>query len=244
MLTFLVDLAGGTMTTIGYIFLDVNRESLVPMVQQRQAMETYAGALGLSCDEILVEQAYSPMVPLMERDEGKMLLDNVQDGDTILVMRAEWIFCSAKTALLLLDVLKRKGVSLFCLDLDGNVSRPTERKLVVSEGIASLVYKVCQALSLGESGDHSAAIRAGKARQKKDGKYLGGPVPFGWKVDEYGRLRQDSEQQELVGEMFRLKDDRWSYRDIARKLQEEHGLKLSHEGVRRILLKNKNNKKK
>lgn len=97
------------MTTIGYIFLDVNREALVPMVQQRQAMEQYAGALGLSCDEILVEQAYSPVVPMVERGEGKMLLDNVQNGDIILVMRAEWVFGSAKAALLLLDLLKGKG---------------------------------------------------------------------------------------------------------------------------------------
>lgn len=105
------------------------------------------------------------------------------------------------------------------------------------------MYKICQALSLGESGEHSAAIRAGKARQKKEGKYLGGPVPFGWQVDEDGRLREDAEQQKLVEKMSRLKHDRWSYRDIARKLREEHGLKLSHEGIRRILLKNERKNK-
>ncbi|MBU1140694.1 MAG: recombinase family protein [Proteobacteria bacterium] len=232
------------MTTIGYVFLDVTRDALVPLMQQRQVIEEYAGGLGLSCDELLVEQSYSSTVPLLERDEGKRLLNNVQEGDTILVMKAEWVLGSPKAALGLLDILKRKGVALFCLDLDGNISRQTERKLIVSEGIAPLVYKLCQALSLGESGDHGAAIRAAKALKKKEGKYMGGPIPFGWIVNEEGRLQKDSEQQELIVEMIRLKEDRWSYRDIARKFHEKYDLKLSHEGIRRILLKTQKKKKK
>ncbi|AGF79968.1 site-specific recombinase, DNA invertase Pin [Desulfocapsa sulfexigens DSM 10523] len=228
------------MTTIGYVFLDVERNALVPLERQRLVIEEYAKTLKLYCDELLVEESYSPAVSLMERKQGALMLKNVNDGDNILVMHAKWVFGNPRNALSLLEILKKKKVSLFCADLEGNVSMPTQKKLVASEGISSLVYQLCNALSFGERGNHGAAIRAGKAKRKKEGKYLGGPVPFGWKVGEDGRLEQDPEQQELIGEMVRLKADRWSYRDIAKKMQNGKGLTLSHEGIRRILLNNSN----
>lgn len=226
------------MTTIGYVFLDVNRDVLTPLDKQHQALEMYAEKLNMSCDELLVEQSFAPAVPLLERNEGRRMLKNVQRGDTILVLQAKWVLGTPKKALSLIDLLKEKGVSLFCADLDGNISMPTQRQLLASEGIASLVYQLCEALSCGESGNHGAAIRAGKAKLKQEGKYMGGPVPFGWMVGEDGRLQQDSVQQDLIAEMMRLKADRWSYRDIARKMEKSAGLKLSHEGIRRIILKN------
>ncbi len=226
------------MTTIGYVFLDVERDALVPLERQRLVIEEYAKTLKLYCDELLVEESYSPAVSLMERKQGALMLRNVSDGDNILVMQAKWVLGNPRNALSLLEILKKKKVSLFCADLEGNVSMPTQKKLVASQGISSLVYQLCKALTFGERGNHGAAIRAGKAKRKKEGKYLGGPVPFGWKVGEDGRLEQDPEQQELIEEMVRLKADRWSYRDIAKKMQNGKGLTLSHEGIRRILLNN------
>lgn len=226
------------MTTIGYIFLDIDRDALVPLERQRLAIEEYAQTLKLHCDELLVEESYSPAVPLIERKQGVLMLKNVREEDKVLVMHAKYVLGNPKNALSLLELLKKKKVSLFCLDLEGDVSMPTQKKLVASQGISSLVYQLCNALSYGGRGNHGAAIRAGKAKRKKEGKYLGGPVPFGWKVGEDERLEQDPEQQELIGEMIRLKADRWSYRDIAKKMGNGHGLTLSHEGIRRILRNN------
>ena len=226
------------MTTIGYIFLDVNRDDLISLEQQRHAIEEYAHELNLPCDELLVEQSYSPVVPLIERNEGSQMLENMERGDSIIVMQAKWVLGNPGTALSLLGILKKKQISLYCVDLAGNISMPTQRKLLSSKGISTIVTQLCEALSYGESSKHGAAIRAGKARLKKEGKYAGGPVPYGWQVGEDGKLHQNPNQQTFIAEMIRLKKDRWSYRDISIKMHEEHGLKLSHEGIRRILLKN------
>lgn len=232
------------MTIIGYIFLDSARDALIPMAEQQKVLEQYAKELGTFCDELLVEQSFSSATILQERTEGKALLEHVQDGDSILVMKAKWVLGNAKNALLLLDLLKDRGVSLFCVDLGGDLVKETERKLAISKGIAPLVYALCEALSQPtESVGHSAAIRAGKEKQKKEGKYLGGPVPFGYQVAADGRLQRDSEQQHMIETMLSMKADRWSYRDIAKKMETQYGLKFSHEGVRRILLKNKKNSK-
>jgi DNA invertase Pin-like site-specific DNA recombinase len=230
------------MTTVGYVFLDVNRDTLTPLAEQRQLLEKYAQKLNLFCDELLVEESFASDVPLLERIEGRRMIENVQKGDTILVMQAKWVLGTPQNALSLIKILKDQEVSLFCADLDGNISMPTQRKLQSTQGIASIVYQLCEALSCGERGNHGSAIRAGKARLKREGKYMGGPVPFGWVVGEDGRLTEDSKQQELIAEMILLKADRWSYRDIAGKMQKKQGLKLSHEGIRRIILKNANKK--
>jgi DNA invertase Pin-like site-specific DNA recombinase len=226
------------MTIIGYIFLDVNRDDLISLEQQRHAIEKYAHELNLTCAEILVEQKYSPVVPLIERNEGSQMVENMGLGDIIIVMHARWVLGNPKASLSLLKILKEKQISLYCVDLAGNISMPTQRKLVSSKGISTMVTKLCEALSYGESSKHGAAIRATKARLKKEGKYAGGPVPYGWQVGENGKLQQEPNQQSFISEMVRLKNDRWSYRDISIKMEEEHGLKLSHEGIRRILLKN------
>lgn len=233
-----------SMTTIGYVFLDAARDLLIPLVQQQQVIEDYAKGLGLPCKELLVEQSYGVATMFQERKEGKRLLANVQRGDTVLVMRAAWLLGNAANALLLIDFLREKEVSVFCVDLDGDIVRETGRKLKITEGIAPLVRTLCEALTLAkvvegapQGAGNSAAIKARKARQKKEGKYLGGPVPFGFQVAGDGCLGEDSQQQKIIDEMVALKEDRWSYRDIAGKMRERHELKFSHEGVRKILSK-------
>ncbi len=226
------------MTAIGYIFLDTARDSLIPLAEQQEQLQIYATGLGLSCDEILIEQNFSLATILLERTEGRHLVENIQNGDVVITMRAEWVLGNPGNALQLLDVFKAKGASFYCVDLAGDIVNQTERKLAVSEGIAPMVRTLCEALSVTfESSSHSAAIRAGKAKQKKNGKYLGGPVPFGFRVASDGCLKRDGKQQIIIEEMIALKNDRWSYRDIAQKMKVQHGLKFSHEGVRRILLK-------
>lgn len=228
------------MTVIAYIFLDSDREALIPLAEQQEKLDAFAGGKNIRYTEVLVEQSCSVSLPFRERSEGKRLLENVHAGDVVLTMRAEWLLGNPLHALSVLTELKEKEVSFLCVDLGGDVVLKTKRKLRVTEGIAPLVYDLCKALSVSENvkvKGHGEAIRAGKARKKKDGKYLGGPIPFGFRLDADGRLQTDEKQQAIIVEMQNLKRDRWSYRNIAKRIQEEHDLKFSHEGVRRILLK-------
>lgn len=226
------------MTTVAYIFLDTDRTTLIPLVKQQELLEKYIQGLEMDCREFLIEENYSCATVFRERKEAERLLENVQAGDIIFTLRSRWILGSPREALSLLGMLKEKNVSLYCVDLDGDIVNKTERKLQINEGIASLVLDLCKALSVTvENKGHAEAIRAGKAKKKKDGKYSGGPVPFGFFLGEDDCLHKEEKQQKIIQEMQNLKEDRWSYRNIAKKLQAEHNLKFSHEGVRRILLK-------
>ncbi len=226
------------MTVLTYIFLDSDRRLLIPLAKQQEVLDAFAKRNNMHCTEVLVEQSCSVSLPFGERNEGKRLLENVQEGDVVFTMRAEWVLGSPLEALSLLSALIEKKVSLFCADLDGDIVLKTERKLRVTEGIAPLVYNLCKALSVNvKRKGYGEAIRAGKARKKKDGKYLGGPIPFGYSLNTDGRLQKDEQQQGIIDEMQNLKRDRWSYRNIAKKIEKEYDMKFSHEGVRRILLK-------
>lgn len=228
------------MTVIGYIFLDSGRETLVPMVEQQRLLEEYTAELGLHCEELLVEKSCQASSAFYERSEGKKIIENMQEGDLVVAVQVQWVFGSAYNALVLIDLFKNKGVSLHCIDLGGDIINEMERKLTVSRGVAPVVQTLCTALAqVAPGGGHSAAIRAGKAKQKEKGKYLGGPVPFGFQVGSNSRLEEDVRQQEIIAEMLALKADRWSYRAIAGKMGTQYGLHFSHEGIRKIILKNK-----
>jgi DNA invertase Pin-like site-specific DNA recombinase len=231
----------GEMSALGYIFLTIGREGQVVPGEQQKAIQAYGKSIDLTVEEFFVEQGASMKCPFRERKEAARLLAGVQSGDTIIALKSEWVFGSAKEGVRLIRMLNKNSISLYCIDLKENISLATERKLVISEGGFSLIHAVLTALAACDSSKHGESIKAAKRYKKKEGKYQGGPVPFGWQVEgEY--LVQDLKQQQIIRDIIKLRSDRWSYRDIVGKLQERHGVNLSHEGIRRILVSNSQKK--
>ena len=71
---------------------------------------------------------------------------------------------------------------------------------------------------------------------------MGGPVPFGWEVNEERILVQNEAQQKIIQAISKMREDRWSFRDISKKLNAEFNIQLSHARVRRILDSDKKKK--
>ena len=225
------------MTALGYIFIAIGRDVQISVGEQQKSIQKYGNSLGLEVDEYFIEQSCSMKSPFRERKEARKLLEGLQPGDSIITMKSQWVLGSAKEGVRLIKMLQKRSVSLYCIDLDENITLASERKLVVSEGASSLVLKLLTGLAVCENSKHGESIKATKRHQKKEGKYLGGPVPFGWRVEgEF--LVQDVKQQRVIRDIIRLRSDRWSYRDIVEKLKVKHNIKLSHEGIRRIILNN------
>jgi DNA invertase Pin-like site-specific DNA recombinase len=225
------------MTVIGYVFLRGVDAGDIEVERQSNSLVRYAATQRMQLDHIFVEQGFSLKRSFAERKQGREMLRHLLPGDTIITESAQYVFGSAREGLRLVTTLQGKGVSLYCIDLDENISLPQERKLVVSEGNAALIKKVLNALAECESCRHGESIKAAKRKMKREGRYLGGPVPFGWNVKE-GYLVRDSEQQKILREIQKMRADRWSYRDIAAQLKDRFGVKLSHEGIRKIVMNN------
>jgi DNA invertase Pin-like site-specific DNA recombinase len=230
------------MSVFGYVFLSLEKEHLVTEEEQRAAIYNYAQKIGSEIEELVVEEGTSLKQPFRERIEGSKLLQRCLIGDSIIIVKAEWILSSAGDGATLLQTFRHKDIALHCIDFDQNISVDEKRKLVVSEGCAGIIRKVLSALAVCERSSHGQAIRATKRSLKNQGKYIGGPVPFGWEVNKERMLVQNDAQQKIIQAIISMREERWSYRDIARKLKDEFDVQLSHAGVRRILETDKKKK--
>jgi len=230
------------MSVFGYIFLALEKENLVAAEEQQAALCSHAQSAGTVIEEFFVEEGATLKRPFKERTTGSRLVARCSAGDVILTTKAAWILSSAGEGSKLLRKLRENDVSLYCLDLGENITVDEKRKLIVYEGCAGIVQKLLASLAVCEGSKHGEAIRATKRSLKKQGKYIGGPVPFGWEVNEERVLVQNKEQQEIIQAILAMRKDRWSYRDISKKLDVEFGIQLSHAGVRRILESDKKKK--
>ena len=242
------------MSVFGYIFITSEEAHRLEVEDQQAALYEYAQSIGLQIEQFFVEQETPLKRPLTERPEGSRLVAKCVAGDSIITMNAGWILGSAGEGARLLGMLRENDIALYCMDLGQNISVAEKRKLVVSEGCAEIVQKLLLALSVCESSSngevisepessrHGEAIRATKRSLKSQGKYTGGPVPFGWEVNEDRVFVQNKEQQKIIQTITAMRKDRWSYRDISKKLDAEFNIQLSHTRVRRILESDKKKK--
>lgn len=219
----------------GYIFLAEEPDQLVSETVQQVELQGYAEKIGLQIDDYFVEEGVSMKLPFRRRRDGGKLFQLCEPSDAIITLRTEWVLSSATEGGRLLRVLRKKQISLYCVDLGINISLDVgERKNSRTE-CGGVVHQLLNSLAICESSKHGDAIRASKKNRKRAGKYLGGPIPFGWKVNEEGEFIQHKDQQKTIQVILELRENRLSYRNIAEKLQCEFNVQLSHAGVRRVL---------
>ncbi|MGB3210307.1 MAG: recombinase family protein [Desulforhopalus sp.] len=230
------------MNVFGYIFLAVEKEHLVAADDQQAALCDFGSSVGMEIGDFFVEHGVTMKRPFIERNEGSKLLERCALGDVIITMKSSWVLGSASEGANLLQMLRERDIALYCMDIGENISVDEKRKLMVYEGCAGVVQKLLSALALCESSRHGEAIRATKRNLKKQGKYIGGPVPFGWEVNKDRFLVQNRAQQKIIQAIITMREDRWSYRDISKKLKDEYDIQLSHAGVRRVLDNDKKKK--
>ena len=73
-----------------------------------------------------------------------------------------------------------------------------------------------------------------KRDQRSRGRFLGGTVPFGFKVGDDGNLVPIPEQQRAMETMKRLRAKGLALRTISDKLKAA-GMPISHQGVKKVL---------
>jgi putative DNA-invertase from lambdoid prophage Rac len=196
-------------------------------VQQRQ-LEGWAMQHGRTFDAMHIEAGISGAIPFAERPEGSKLWARLTKGDVLVAPKLDRMFRSAGDCLAVVETLKTRGVSLYLLDLNGGADD------VSGNGIARLFLTIVSAFAEFERDRIGERIRATKRAQKARGEYLGGRVPFGWRVGEGGELVVDLDQQQALERMRALRAGGASLRTIAATMIAE-GVQVSHEGVKKIL---------
>jgi DNA invertase Pin-like site-specific DNA recombinase len=144
----------------------------------------------------------------------------------VIAAKLDRMFRSALNALNVIRDFQRQRISLWLLDLGGDVS---------GDGIARLVLTILAAIAEFERERIGERIRDAKRHQRRSGQYLGGDRPFGWRVGEDGILVEDEAEQRALADMRKMRDAGISLRNIAAKIEQNYGIQISHQGVKRVL---------
>ena len=193
-------------------------------VQQR-VLAGYATMQGLTIDRMFVERGVSGSKPLGERPEGAALLAVLQPGDTVITPKLDRMFRSALDALDVLGKLKQAGIALHMIDLGGDTT---------GNGVSKLVFTILSAVAEAERDRTRERVAEVKRDQRQRGRYLGGAVPWGYRVGEAGELVPIPEQQAAIRRMRKLRDQGLALRAIAEKMKAA-GVSISHAGVKNAL---------
>lgn len=212
------------MTVFGYLRVSTLRQADGLSIEvQEQQIEAHAKINDLAVNIWLRDRGVSGSTELLEREAGSRLLE-AQSGDVIICAKLDRMFRSAKNALNVLETLKNKGVSLHFIDLGGSVSN----------GIGQLTFTILSAVAEQERGRIRERISEAKARQRSEGHYQGGRVAFGYKLED-SKIVVDEAQQRCTSMLKKKRASGLSLRELSQYVNNEWGMKLSHNAIRNIL---------
>lgn len=198
---------------------------------QRSRIEGEAKAKGLKAiDKFFVDKGVSGGKPLADRPQGKALLDVLKPGDAVIALKLDRMFRSAGDAVQQLEEFKKRKIKLFLLDMGE----------VTGNGIAAMVFTILSAVAQFERERIAERIAESKALAKSQNRYTGGVVPFGYDVvenEDKKFLKENPEQIKAVNDILQLREDGLSYKKIAKAVNGKYKTKLSHMGVKRVILR-------
>jgi len=192
---------------------------------QRRQIEGYALMHGMTLAEIVVEEGVSGSVPVTDRPAAGALLAKLVAGDVVVAAKLDRMFRSALDALKVVEELKARGIKLHLLDLGGDIA---------GNGLSKLFLTIAAAFAEAERDRIRERVATVKRDQKARGRYLGGKVPFGWRVGEDGALVAVVEEQAAIAAMKKARAAGEPLRAIAAAMK-SRGFHISHEGVAGIL---------
>lgn len=185
-------------------------------------------ATGYKIDGVY-KDTLSGSTPFDKRAGWVELMGIVTNGDNIIIHRLDRLTRSTLNYLVAEQELKKIGVSL--IFVEGVSNEDTAE--------AQLMRTMLSAMAEFERSMIRTRIKQTKAYQKQKGKFLGGKVPYGYKVIG-NKLIKDPEEQKVIQHMIRLRDDGLSYSRVSKKLLElnyttRKGTKFANVQIQRVI---------
>lgn len=215
------------MAVYGYV-----RVSTVRQVEEGESLDVqqrtiagYAMMQGMELTKTFIESGVSGSMPLNDRPQGSALMAALKPGDAVITPKLDRMFRSSLDALRVLADMKSRNVTLYMIDLGGDVT---------GNGVSKLVFTILSAVAEAERDRTRERIAEVKQDQKKRNRYLGGKPPFGWQIEPDGGLSMIPEQQGAILQMRQLRAQGLSLRAIADRIAST-GIQISHVAVQKVL---------
>ena len=186
---------------VGYVRVSTtHQEDKVSLEAQPDELRRYCEARGFDLVKVVseVESAYA--VPFGERPGGKLALAAIEAGeaDGIIVAKLDRAFRSTQDAIATVEAWGKRDVSFVCIDfLNG---RPLEQ--VDDDPMARFVFTLFAGLAQFTRDTIAANTRRALEYKRSQGEWCG-RIPFGFRINEDGKLVEDPEAMRVIESLKR-----------------------------------------
>jgi DNA invertase Pin-like site-specific DNA recombinase len=172
--------------------------SIPDQLRKCRALASMRGAAAADC-MTFVDKGVSGSMPLSERPQGAELLAAARKGDIVIASKMDRLFRSAVDALTTADVLRSEGIDLILIDLGTDP--------VTGNGTAKLFFSMLAIMAEFERDRIRERTEEGRRSKRARRGFMGGGVPFGYKVVGKGReaqIEEDEREQAALAAVKRL----------------------------------------
>lgn len=217
------------MTTYAYMRVStLEQADNASLPNQKRECKGLAMTHGVYIDIYLEDAGVSGADEFLTRLERHDI--KVKKGDVFIVSKLDRFSRDARDALNTVHHFKRVGARLI---INGHGDVTDESNLT-----ARLMLEIMATFAGHERRVIKERQKMGQSAKKSQGGHIGGSAPFGYVVVGRGkdaRLEADPVQQKALGDAVTLRHEGFSLRHIAGALLETHGVKVSHESLRKAL---------
>ena len=221
---------GKTMKTFGYLRVS-HLESLngTSFDTQEKKIRQYAELHDLTVDKVYSE-VVSGAVEFRKRSAFKDIVVQLTRGSNLIVSRIDRLGRSTLQTLQFVQDMKSKGINVHITDLG----------CVTNGGVGQIVFNILTCLAETERLGISERIKASKHFAKKERRYLGGALEFGYTKDDNGKLIPNEKEFVILQSMRNLRNQKLGYRIIADEIKKKFGRKIAFQQVHKILNRDHN----
>ena len=163
---------------------------------QRHSIEAFALAHNLTIDDFYEEYISAYKTSINEREEIQKVKQMALNGEleALIVFEQSRLARNMVDAISILDTFTRCNVKVYSVK-DG--------KCINQNDIDKLMNAFTSYFSEQASRDTSTRIKSQKKMAKDEGLYLGGPVLFGFKVNDNNKVVVDEDLQPIIIEAYK-----------------------------------------
>ena len=218
------------MKTLGYLRVS-HLESLngTSLDTQEKRIKNYCELSEFTLSNVY-QDVVSGAVEFKRRPAFTEIVDQLKRGDRLIVSRLDRLSRSTLHTLQFVNDCKSRGIEVHITDLG----------CVTNGGVGQIVFNVLSCLAETERINISERIKASKFYAKKERKYLGGALEFGYSKDDSGKLIPNEKEFVILQSMMNLRTQGLGYRKIAEEILKKFGRKVHYTQVHKIINRDHN----
>ena len=218
------------MKTLGYLRVS-HLESLngTSLDTQEKRIKNYCELNEFDLNDVF-QEVVSGATEFRKRTAFKQIVDKMKRGDRLVVSRLDRLSRSTLHTLQFVNECKQRGIEVHITDLG----------CVTNGGVGQIVFNVLSCLAETERINISERIKASKFYAKKERKYLGGALEFGYSKDDDGKLIPNEKEFVILQSMMNLRTQGLGYRKIAEEILKKFGRKIHYTQVHKIINRDHN----